>query len=115
MSGIRGRDQYMHFLLFHSAQFKSWVFLVIYLLAGASLEAQLVKNPPTMRETWVQPLGWEDPLEKGKATLSSILAWRILWIVCIVHGVAKSWTRLSDFHFLFTFTFCWLMAEGPNS
>ena len=44
----------------------------------ASLVAQLVKNPPAMKETWVQSLGWEDPLEKGKATLSSILAWRIL-------------------------------------
>ena len=42
-----------------------------------SLIAQLVKNPPTMRETWVQSLGWEDPLEKRKATHSSILAWRI--------------------------------------
>ena len=43
--------------------------------------AQLVKNPPAMQETWVQFLGWEDPLEKGTATLSSILAWRIPWIV----------------------------------
>ena len=42
-----------------------------------SLMTQLVKNPPTMRETWVQSLGWEDPLEKGKATHSSIQAWRI--------------------------------------
>ena len=41
--------------------------------------AQLVKNPPAMRETWVRPLGWEDPLEKGKATHSSLLAWRIPW------------------------------------
>ena len=40
----------------------------------ASLVAQLVKNPPAMRETWVRSLGWEDPLEKGKATHSSILA-----------------------------------------
>ena len=40
----------------------------------ASLVAQLVKNPPAMRENWVQSLGWEDPLEKGKATHSSILA-----------------------------------------
>ena len=45
----------------------------------ASLVAQLVKNPPAMWETWVQSLGWEDPLEKGKATHSSILAWRIPW------------------------------------
>ena len=47
----------------------------------ASLVAQLVKNPPAMQEAWVQPLGWEDPLEKGKATHSSILAWRIPWTV----------------------------------
>ena len=45
----------------------------------ASLVAQLVKNPPTMRETWIRSLGWEDPLETGKATHSSILAWRIPW------------------------------------
>ena len=43
----------------------------------SSLVAQLVKNPPAMQETWVQSLGWEDPLEKGTATHSSILAWRI--------------------------------------
>ena len=46
-----------------------------------SLVAQLVKNLPAMQETWVQSLGWEDPLEKGKATYSSILAWRIPWAV----------------------------------
>jgi len=39
----------------------------------------MVKNLPAMRETWVQFLGWEDPLEKGKATHSSILAWEIPW------------------------------------
>ena len=43
----------------------------------ASLVTQLVKNPPAMQETWFRSLGWEDPLQKGKATLSSILAWRI--------------------------------------
>ena len=43
----------------------------------ASLVAQLVKNPPAMQETWVRSLSWEDPLEKEKATHSSILAWRI--------------------------------------
>ena len=47
----------------------------------ASLVAQLVKNPPAMQENWVQSLGWEDPLEKGKVTQSSILAWRIPWTV----------------------------------
>ena len=48
----------------------------------ASLVAQLVKNLSAMQETWVQSLGWEDPLEKGKATHSSTLAWRISWTVC---------------------------------
>ena len=43
----------------------------------ASLVAQLIKNPPAVQETWVQSLGWEDPLEKEMATHSSVLAWRI--------------------------------------
>jgi len=47
----------------------------------ASLVAQLVKNPPAIWETWVRSLDWEDPLEKGKATHSSILDWRISWTV----------------------------------
>ena len=54
----------------------------------ASLVAQLVKNRPAMRETKVRSLGWQDPLEKGKATHSSILAWR----VPTVHGITKSRT-----------------------
>ena len=58
--------------------------------------AQLVKNLPEMQETPVRSLGWEDPLEEGMATHSSILAWRIpmdrgAWRA-IVHGVTKSWT-----------------------
>ena len=48
-------------------------------MVKASLMAQLVKNPPAMWETWVRSRGWEDPLEKGTATHSSILAWRIPW------------------------------------
>ena len=57
-----------------------FLFIVIFNLSWASLVAHhLVKNLPAMRETWVQSLGWEDPLEKGKATHSSILAWRIPW------------------------------------
>ena len=47
----------------------------------ASLVAQLLKSLPAMQETWVHSLGWEDPLEKGKVTHSSILAWRIPWAV----------------------------------
>ena len=60
----------------------------------ASLLAQTVKNLPVMQETWIQYLGWEDPLEEGMATQSSVLAWRIPmdrrdW-KATVHGVAKS-------------------------
>ena len=63
--------------------------------------AQLVKNPPAMWETWLQSLGWEDPLEKAMVTLSNILAWRISWTeepggLPTVHGVAKSRTQLND-------------------
>ena len=61
----------------------SWAYLV----------AQLVKTPPAMWETWIQSLGWEDPLEKGKATHYSILAWRIPWD-CKESDV-------TDFHFHF--------------
>ena len=66
----------------------------------ASLVAQSVKNPPTMRETRVRSLGWEDPLEEGMANHSSILAWRIsmdrgAWRAA-VHEVSKSWTQVSD-------------------
>ena len=108
----------------------------------ASLVAQQGKNLPAMRETWVQSLGWEDPLEKGKAAdaakslqscptpcnptdgsppgsaLPGVLQARTLeWVGkgyplqysglensmdCIVHGVTKSQTRLSDFHFHFS-------------
>ena len=69
----------------------SWVSFI-----GASAVAQLVKNLPAMSETWVQSLGLQDPLKKGKATHSSILAWRIPWTM--LHGVTKSWTQLSNFH-----------------
>ena len=60
---------------------KKWVTYPLDLYPWASLVAQLVKNPPTMRETWDRSLGWEDPLEKGKATHSGILAWKIPWMV----------------------------------
>ena len=60
----------------------------------------MVKNLPAVQETGVRSLGWEDPLEQGIATHSSILAWRIPWTVepggFIVHGVEKSQTRLND-------------------
>ena len=49
------------------------------MILWASLVAQMVKNLPAMQETWIQSLSWEDPLEKGMAMHSSILAWRIPW------------------------------------
>ena len=66
----------------------------------ASLVAQWVKNPPAMRETWVQSLSWEDPLEKGKATPLQYSGLEN-FMNCIVYGVTKSRTRLRDFHFHF--------------
>ena len=66
---------------------------------GASLVAQLVKNLSAIQETWVRSLGWEDPLEKGKAT--TLLFWPGEFHRLYIHRVAKSWTRLSDFHFHF--------------
>ena len=72
--------------------------LGIYTPIRASLVAQLVKNPPAMQETWVQPPGWED-LEKGKATHSSILAWRIPWTVW-----AMGLQRVGHDRATFTFT-----------
>ena len=60
-----------------------------------SLNAQLVKNQPVMRETWVQSLGLEDPLEKGKATHSNILAWRIPWTLLSMGSQRVTTERLS--------------------
>ena len=80
----------------------------------ASLVAQMVKNLPSMQETWVPSLGWEDPLEESIATHSSILAWRIpkdrgAWRAT-VHGVAESDTTesLSTAHTMRTYC----LAQG---
>ena len=76
------------------------LFLVIAYSSEASLIAQSVKNLPAMQETWVQSLGWEDPLEKEMSTHSSILAWEISWTEepCGLQsmGLQKSRTGLSD-------------------
>ena len=66
----------------------------------ASLVARLLKNPPAVWETWVRPLGWEDPLDEGMATYFSILAWRIpmdreVWQIT-VQRITKSRTCLSN-------------------
>ena len=68
-------------LLFKVSNFLRTFWKTFWKTVLASLLAQLIKNPPAMRETCVQSLGWEDPLEKGNATHSSILAWRIPWAV----------------------------------
>ena len=66
-------EQALEFYLFLYLQ------LLTRYLAHTSLLAQIVKNLPAMQETWIWSLSWEDPLEKGTATHSSILAWRIPW------------------------------------
>ena len=71
--------------------------------------AQMVKNLPAMWETWVRSLGLEDPLEEGMATHSNLLAFycpdRCVWQT-IIHGVAKSWTRLSEYTQQYSFRHC---------
>ena len=88
------------FKLYKIDLFIEYIYIYIY----GFLIAKLIKNPPAIQETWVWSLCWEDPLEKGKSTHSSILAWRIPWTT--VYGVTKTQTWLSDFHFhIFIYTF----------
>ena len=81
--------------------FLDYIVNIIYVVGiRASLVTQMVKNSTAMQETWVRSLGWEDPLEEGVATHSSILTSRIpvdrgAWGT-MVDGVTKSRTRLSD-------------------
>ena len=82
---------------------------VFHIHLWASLVAQLVKNPPAVWEIWVWSLGWENPLEEGLATQSSIFAWRIpmnrgAWWAT-VHGVAKSWKWLYIYCILLYFEY----------
>ena len=63
----------------HSSLVKNWYFRIISPHVWTSLVTQIVKNLPAMKGIWVQSLGQEEPLEKGMATHSSILAWRIPW------------------------------------
>ena len=86
-------------------QFNSWVRKILWRrerlptpVSWASLVDQLIKNPSAMWKIWVWSLVWEDPLEEGKATHSSILVWRIPWTVQS-YGVTNSWTQLNDFQF----------------
>ena len=90
-------------VIYRGPWFDSWVGKICWRGIGYSHQyswafwvAQLVKNSPTMQETCVQSLDWENPLENGPGSHSSTLAWRIPWTG---HGVTKSQTRLSDFHY----------------
>ena len=93
--------------------------LFIFSHFNRSLVAQSVKNAPAMWETWVWSLGWEDPLEEGMATHSSILAWRIpmdrgaWWPTA--HGAEKSQTRLSGQPQQHRATSCGLNYHSPKS
>ena len=83
-----------------------------------SLVAWMVKNPPAMWETWVGSLVWEDPLEEGMATHSSILAWRIpmdrgTWWAT-VHEIEKSWTQLSTAQVLVRWEFFICQVRWPR-
>ena len=94
---------------------------MLWLLVLASLEAQLVKSPSAMWETWIWSLGQEDPLEKEMATHFSILAWSIPLpsLVCAaVHEVTKSRTRLNDWAELTEpdamISVFWMLSFKPN-
>ena len=88
------------FLVMEDSTESCSLFTSISVFHPTSLVAQVVKSPPAMQETWVQPLGWEYHLEQGMVIHFSIPAWRIRidrgawWVV--VHGVTKSWTQRSD-------------------
>ena len=75
----------------------SAIILPLWALPGASLVAQMVKHLPTMQETQVRSLGWEDPLEKEMATHSSTLAWKIPWMK--EHGRLQSMGSQNEFTF----------------
>ena len=98
----KSKNTHMYYMLYNHSQTTYPGVLICYktLFLVASLVAQTVKNPIAIQQTWVWSLDWEDPLEEGMATRSSILAWRIpmdtgAWWA-IVHRVSKSWTQLSD-------------------
>ena len=95
------------------------IFYSLFIEVWTSLVAEMVKNPPATRETWVWSLGWDDPLENGTATHSSILAWRIprtiqsmesqrdrhYWVTFtftsfwVYEAATEAWASLSMFHF----------------
>ena len=77
----------------------------------ASLVARLVNNPPAMWETWVQSLGWKDPLQKGMATHSSILAWRISWTIQSMGSQRVGHDSVTFAHSLAFLRWCWAVGN----
>ena len=82
----------------NNCSFSLFLNILIFLIVlntgfGVFLVAQLVTNLPAMQEAWVQSLGWEDPLEKGMATHSNILAWRIPWTVACQVPLSMRFSR----------------------
>ena len=92
-----------------SSQPRNWT-RVSHIAGETSLIAQLVKNLPARWETWVRSLGWEDPLEKGKATHSSILAWRIPWTLESMGSqeIGHDWATFTSLQFFTT----WAIKEA---
>ena len=89
------------------------LYIMYYHIHRTSLVAQLVKNLPAMWETWVRSLGWEDPLEKGKVTHPLQYSSKENSKDCIVQGISKNGTRLSDFHYHYQIHivfFSWLLC-----
>ena len=81
----------------------------------ASLVVLLVKNPSVMWETWVRSQGWEDPLEKRRATHSSILAWRIPWTEEPGRLQSMGSQRVGHNWVTFTFTFSYYLVRTPSA
>ena len=99
-------------------QFPAWSIPEL-AIVWVSLVAQLVKNAPAIWEPWVQSLSWEDPLEKGKATHSNILAWRILWTVYSPWGWKESdtaeWLLLSLSAFVYYYYLLFYIGRNKTS
>ena len=94
---ILGREKFFEII---GNAYQKYLPLISHFLCSTDLclVAQMVKNPPAVQETWVQSLSWEDPLEEGNGYLLQFSGLENSK-ECIVHGVPKSWTWLSDFYF----------------
>jgi len=95
---------------YHYSVASSGITYILYIYIWASLVAQLVKSLPAMLETWVWSLGWEDTLEKESYPLQYSGLENSM--DCIVHGVAKSWTRLSDYMCIYIYIYIYIYMEA---